>query len=1132
MKRFTKFIAVAIMFTLCLGYMFTIPFGKKKDVYAASDSVGSVLTIKGLKSTAEIDEELEIPKGSSTSAVNVTIKNPRGKVVTDYVRETDTSIVIKPTMLGYYTVEYSVADGITRSKIYSIEVKGTKPTLEFISNAKTYLPETIYDAKTVVLPTPTVKLKDNTVVEDVNMLIRDGSHAETNTTGASVVWVSAQDPNYNTVNLYRDENENIIFTATKDVNQKYTYGTYTITYFFQASNGLTITKYAQVEVEKDYKENVVDKIDMTFVWENGKSMPTSAVLGEELQLPMPVAQDKAKNNQKMQAHVTVKVDFIPNGNLSSEWKPYEVNQQTLTFVPQDKTVNGGYYRIEYKVENYFGVDTQTSVYTLKNVTDTVKPDVYLVEDYSLEDANQGNVDTTKNLSYMIPNKVIASSDNAIVLPAIYGVDNYAKFEGLELRRIWINGTNQTRLDKKDADNKYITNESLTLSYDDTELNETVRNCLKTPGTYQVRYEVYDGANTNRTLTFDVVVLERNFTDSVAPRITMPSISKVGFTGDTITFKAPTVVDYASENLQEVEIDTRNVKVEVGYYAGSNYNTFLTAFQSGADISSYIESGEFNYINTLEDDNNYYSFQIPSNATYSELKIVVRAIDNAKYGAPNNVIAENNIAVKDYTLRVVTKDANTDAPSFDISQISDVMLSAGQNETINIESVTADKTFTFTGINQDFTEIYVNVYDPNGNLVDVRGASTNVSADASQISVKGGHFKSSKDGEYTITLTATDISGNSTVVAYKYLINDTIAPVIEVGNIPATVTVGQEITLPDAVMIDNGEVKENLAQNKIDFTGFDNPAYTFNHATNIFVAKEVGTYTFVYRANDGVNEDVEVVKHITATANTNEKDKLAFNDASWNSTAKLTPIIENEVETGKYEKIKIPYLTVENAVGGIKTNSYTVKVKAPNGQDISVTELDEELYFGEFEPTAKDGEYTITYSVEDMAGNKETLTKALRVGDLVKPELEIKNQQTNLPTSAKLNGTLEILASDITYTDNSGSDGLTLTITMKKASGTETLSKKDGKYSYTFKEAGTYTLTYTVTDKAGNKAVKSQEIKVSAEGAQENVVTSVMIGVIIALVVVLTAGIAIFFIVNNKKKKSAKEANKARAKNLE
>lgn len=1122
MKKFTKFIAVAMMFTLCLGYMVTMPFSQKTYVSAEDSAVvGATLTITGLKSTAKIGEKLAIPKGEATGGaeVNVVVKDPRGRTVALQEDEQDHSTYIVPSMLGYYTVQYS-AGSITKSQIYSIKVEGTKPTLEFKDNASVYIPETIYAEKSVILPTPSVKINDE---ELENVVLRSNSESST-VEGKEVVIVSAEDPEYNSVTLTRDANDNLVFSATQK-SGSYLYGTYTLKYTYQLSTtGLKVTKYVAVEVDKDY-EQYTNKIDLTFVWESGASMPTSAVLGEETTLPMPVAQNKADSNAELQSHVSVTVDFIPNGNLSNEKISYEVDQETLTFTPKNKTENGGYYQIVYTIEDYFG-HTITNTYKLSNVSDTVKPEIYLVNDYSVEDAKNGEIDTT-DLSYTVPNKIITNSSYDLELPAIYATDNYASFENLELRRIWINGSTQTRLDIKDEDGNYIINTKLSLSSTSESTPDAVKTCLSTPGTYTVRYEAYDGVNTNRSITFEITVLDsalESSVDSTAPRITMPTISKVGFAGNTITFKAPTVVDYASDSLQEVNVDSARCKVEVGYYVGDDYNTFLASYKSGADVSEY--EGYYT-ISKSADDANYYSFDIPSNASYSELHIVVRATDHAHFGAPQQEgsVAKDNVAVSDYTLRVVKTDTNTTAPEFDINQISTELQSSKQNDKVYVvanANKQANQKFTFTGTDQDFTTITVNVYDPSGSLIDVRGASTEVNSDATQITLSGAYFTAGAHGEYVIAITARDVAGNSTVVAYRYQV-DAIKPNLTVnGVISSAVTVGETVVLPDC------KIDGDLAVDSyyIDFSGYDNPKYTFNHATNEFVALETGTFTFKYVAKNGEYTVETDPITITASANTSEDNKLSFDETDFPSTAKL--VLTNET-TGEYQAIEIPYLEVLNAVDGIKENSYSVKVVNPDGQELTITRSAEDGIYGSFVPSAKDGTYTVTYTVEDNAGNKAEISKSLAVGDITKPDITIANQDTNLPTSAKLNSTLTIASSDITLDDNMGSDNVTLTITVKDTSGsTTTLSLKDGKYSYTFESAGTYTLTYTAKDKAGNTRTKSTDIVVEAESADTTNTAMVLTGVIIGLVVVLVAGIVIYFVVVNKKtapKKDSKNNSK-------
>lgn len=1123
--------------TMCLGYMAMLPFSKKAYVSASSANVGAKLTIKGLKTTAKINQTLSIPKAvASTGTASVVIKNPRGKVVSDFVSATETEVTFKPTMLGYYTVQYLSSDGITKSQIYSIKVEGDKPTLSFADNAKVYLPKTIYAEKSVILPTPVITEGETTISESDIVLLALGETNDATTNPESKAYdvrVSVTAPDYSSVQLTRDNSNNLVFSAIKDNSENYVYGTYTVTYTYASSTGLSATKYASIVVDKDYQE-YVDKIgkdvsaNLTFVWKNSESMPTSAVLGDKLTLPTPVLQNKLDSNAELQSYAQVEVKFITNGNLSDteNIKTYEVNQQDFSFTPTDETVSGGYYQIKYTITDYFG-HTISQTYKLTNVSDTVKPTIYLVADYT----DSSDVDLT-DLSYQIPNKSIVSSDTAIVLPAIYATDNYSSAEDIKLTRSFIDDSNTSiTLDST------IGNTSLTLKYDDEELNSTVKNCLRKAGTYTIRYTATDKANNTTTKDFTLVVQE-NFVDNTAPRITLPTISSVGFEGETVTFKAPTVVDYASDSLQESSVDSVRCKVEVGYYVGSSYETFLQAYKNGDDISSYISSGEYNTISKLEDDENYYSFVVPSNV--NQLHIVVRATDNAKYAEINDVVAQNNIAVKDFDMRVVKTTTNQTAPEFDLSQISDQLGEAGQNEKVSITSNQADSKFTFTGENQDFTTVSVNVYDPSGNSVSVRGASTEVSTksiDNDTITLSGGYFTSSTSGEYVVTLTAKDISGNITVVAYKYKINDTVAPNVEVSSVPTTVTVGEETDLITSVaVIDDGkDITKDLGTTlTVSFDGYDNPSYDYNHATGKFVAKETGTFTFKYIAKDSANNTMEVVKTITATANTTtDENALGFDDTSFEPNAKLVAKLDNQgAETGKYEAIKIPYLETKNAVDGIKAESYKVKVTNPSGEEISVTVYDDQTtYYGEFEPTAKDGKYTITYSVQDNAGNTAELSKTLAVGDLINPTITIKNEDTNLPTSAKLNSYLKINSSDISFSDNI-TDGLKLTVTVKDASGsTTTLIEKNGYYTksdgenYQFTSAGTYTLTYTATDKAGNKKTVSTDIVVKAEGADETTTATILAGVIITLVVVLAVGIVIYFVVVNKKiapKKDSKD----------
>ena len=1155
MKRFGKILTFIVMIALCSVFAFASPALSIGTVVAASvtTAIGAIITVSKIPTKGEVGSPLTIPKGTSAQGdVKVIVKNPRGQEV--YNQVTTTDYTFNPDQIGNYTVQYEVTNVAsnyfaTKSQVYNINVTGVKPTLSFLANNPYIMPEVIDANDTVVLPSPIVKEQNSEVVENFVMLIATGNNQEennstTNPSSYPAVWVKATDPNYNAVNLERDASGNITFKASK-VSEEFVYGTYTLTYSYQASTGLLVTKTFSINVQKNYRENVSSKIDMTFVWADGNTMPTSAILGNKVTLPTPVGQDKNQGNAQLKTFTTVKVDYIPEGNLKDtvNWVSCPVDQQDFTFTPMHKTENGGYYRIEYKIENFFGVDTiESVVYKLDNVKDTERPDVYLVKDYT--DAT--DVDLTEDLSYSIPSKMIANANNNLVLPAIYAEDNYIKdLDGLTLRRYWINGSNETRIDEKDGSDNYITNKAVTLSTSTDASNKTpdsVKKCLQTPGTYQVRYEAYDGTNTNRSITFEIVVVEKGtFTDSVAPRITMPTILNTTFAGETITFKAPTAIDYASTSLSEVNINSKRVQLEVGYYYGADYATFLASYQAGADVSS---NASYHKIDTLENDSKTYSFTAPAYVAGSELYIVVRATDNAKYGDLNKTLtAENNVSVKAQQIRLVSITGDDTAPGFDQSQIISSHEEYSQNEKIDIKSNASNGAFVFTSEDADFVKVNVNVYDPNGKALSVRGLSRDINAAKTQITASGAYFTSTIAGDYTVVLTATDYSGNSRIVSYKLAVKDTEEPVIELSAVPTSVEVGEEIVLPKAVVMDNGEIIENIVSNEIKFVG-DNPAHDFDIATGKFIAREAGTFTFKYVASDGTHTTESALQTIVAT----DSQAPVFEEYDWEPTAPLTPILSGGEETGNYETIEVPYISATD-LNGIK--EYSVTIKNPKGEVIKTFIGSEGLNANnnyEFEPTAKDGKYTVIYKVTDFAGKSSTLEKTLSVGDVINPEIEIANESTNLPTSAKLNSQIIIKEADLTLTDNKDGSidaddyiGTTSTrklqITVKQPDGTtKTLTKSGGKWSYTFETAGTYTLTYTLQDDAGNKVTRTSTIVVDAQEVQSANVETILGTVLIVASVALLAGVIIYFVVTNKKSKvvdnKSREDAKERARKLD
>lgn len=1114
MKNFKRVFSLIIMFALTLSFAFSGRIaGAITTVKAAEIYQGSTITIRAFPSTGEIGQEITIPKGESSGNVTVEIKDPYGKKVTDYT-EDGNSIKFLAQKLGYYTVQYT--NGITKSQTYNIKIEGANPTIEFEENAQIFLPDIIASSTSVILPKPIVTKSNGDKLEGYQLKISTDATSNDVTVSVRAPIIDSATGDYKYVTLAYD-NGNVVFSPIKDEDDKFVYGAYTICYQYQESAYVSTAKYVTIKVEENY-EDIVNNIKMNFVWENDGSIPTSGNLGTEIQLPRPVAQDKSRDNKEIQSYTQVKVQFIDKTGVAHD---YEFDATNFTFVPNDKTENGAYYKVEYTISNYFGKDTITRTYEIRNVTDTSSPEYYIVDEYSVED-----LDSIKlaDMSYKIPSKIVIGCSNDIIIPALFAKDNFKSYSDLTLARYWKTDTRTIKLDN----DTYPINKNLILN--NGSMDEYVIECLRTAGTYTLRYEYGDGTNTSyKDFTIQVVENNSNAIDSLAPEISNFSLTKTVQSGEVVKFKIPSVSDYMLVDGEKVT-GTERCKVEAVYYYGDNYDDFVEAFRNNSSLDAF--NGYYEFIDKDAENDSYYSFEAPTSSTSSKIYVVVRAIDNAQYLAPNATIAQNNISIKEAQIRLVNIDpTSVEPPQLLTGFRPDATREFSQKEIINICELCHEGILKFGSQNADFTKISVNVYDPNGKEVTVRGTVTETNTEKDKISLTSATFQSTRNGEYIIVITATDVANNSTIVACRITVNDTIAPVInEKAEIPSTMVVGTTIELPSIIVIDNGEEIVNRADSEISFKGFDeNLSYDFTEGDNKFTPHQIGTYTFKYVASDGVNVTT-LIKTIEVVADTSTEGKLDIDGSNWDPTRPLIAIKDGGVETGSYKKVSVPRLQDINAKGPI--TSYKVTVVGPNNKEMIVTENDGVF---EFEPSAKDGTYTVTYTIKDSAGQTATLEKTLLIGDTTPPKLVISNEKVNLPTSAKLGSTLTINASDISYEDSvSAEKDIKLVVTIKDASGNVTTLSKDsgtGEYSYTFENAGTYTLTYTATDKAGNSKEESTKIVVNAESANKTEVTTIVGYILIAISVAFLLGIVVFFVVTNKKSIPSKESARNNAKKI-
>ncbi len=205
------------------------------------------------------------------------------------------------------------------------------------------------------------------------------------------------------------------------------------------------------------------------------------------------------------------------------------------------------------------------------------------------------------------------------------------------------------------------------------------------------------------------------------------------------------------------------------------------------------------------------------------------------------------------------------------------------------------------------------------------------------------------------------------------------------------------------------------------------------------------------ASDNIDGYLTNTINITGTVDTKKKGVYTLtytvSDVSGNVTAvtRTITVIDN---------IKPVIMGATNKT--ININSTFNPITAITAKDNVNGDLTKLIKITGAVDTKKKGVYTLTYTVSDKSGNKAVITRKITVKDNIKPVISGATAKT-----IKLKSTFNP-KTGVTAKDNVDGN-LTRII---KITGTVNTKKK-----------GTYTLTYTVTDKSGNKAVVKRKITV-------------------------------------------------------
>lgn len=822
-----------------------------------------------------------------------------------------------------------------------------------------------------------------------------------------------------------------------------------------------------VAAQKQFSLNVntTYKNDYTLNYSFNSTKPTTAVLGVETKLPT-VSGTNKETGEKVDVYYTIS---ITKGGVDKSSM-----LKDGVFTPTEK----GDYVVKYTIKNVFGTEAESFSFTIKDVKDTKDPVVYY-----------GKLEGEKivDQSHTVPSKFGLEN---IVLPAIYATDNSGEAITYkrEIYRIKTYTLDQGTIGSEDSKKPVILNYNentfadkanisnyVIFNYYDNNLNVDGKEEAFKSGIYTISYTAVDSSknDTTKSYTMELVDAYTPSTPEIDFGTVLPKQVKLG---EEISFEKPTATD---------SNDDRMVVRTSFKQAGETDWTELTELEAGKYTIKTTKAG------TLE------------------IKVETKNDD----GAIGTIT--RTIEVLDITDTTLPSLVGTPEDYGDMNAIKD-----------QFSEITLP-TMTFTDDKVDYLSVVIKVYDKDGKSVAVSGKK--LEKVTGGLKVSGAKFKASKSGNYRVSYVVTDIAGNTFLYTFKTNeVRATVAPTIVkpiFDESVQTLELGETLTLP-IPSIKNGDGEE-----------VNDPDYTVEVVSAegeyepIILGKfrplTTGKFVIQYTVRDGSLETKSALYTIDVV-NT------------------LAPTIANEFkEFEKLEKnasMSIPRVNVStNGVNDVDWSKSKIEVLY-NGSVDKTLELDKTYDTQDAENKAynytfrRDGTYTIKYTVVDTVGNTATKSFAVKVGDTEKPTLELDSSIDF--SDRKTGSTLVIDPAKITVKDNVDTginifDDLKIvvknTTTGEEISNKFTNSTRVEGYEYNLSEVGTYQVTFTLTDDAGNVTTLVKEFAVTGEGAGKEFPTEVVGIILLVLAILILGGVVAYFIITRKKVKSPEQIKKMQEK---
>lgn len=1117
MKRKKSFLAGLCTLILAVS----LAFGG--FVYSPAYAAVTDFTLNNVKIQSEVSYGGDIAIPADTG-FDVSVTTPNGTVLTSQVDGglvADNSVYnVTADELGHYTVTFTKSDMSYSFKVFS----SLEEELQLFVRNEAQIPTYVKTGDEKKLPSAYIGYYD----EDGKVVEVPGTVTVTTDTGVAIT------PGEN----FKFENAGstfIVYSAKVNDGNKY------------------LSKSYEVKVQNDFADTKAPTLSISGV-------PSSGNVNSAVTLPVATASDSF--DERVEVIVTVKgkdasgnltdvkkVELDENDYAVSELSDNEVfdNDKNMTFYP----VRSGDYRVVYQAVDDNGNKSAEWTYTI-TVSDKKAPTLVIDDTAIPEKWGYSSVIKLDGNDAAKENITLSGEDLKVKFQFPEAYDNADKAENLILSfsikdpesRTVVNFTNinqaagesGTRYTNTVTNKEYVFNNTMTdFAFDFGEyVNAIKSDASKTDyvyeGDYVVSYSAEDAAGNKSTRTFTINIAE-TFEDTSVVTVEFNNVAKYVLVSETetveFTVPAPT---YSS---------TTDTKLSLVY---DIYNADPATVDEAAALGAELKGGEVVEIK--------YETRSASDATMV-YKVVyedktLEITDEIVLVATATSDAGNTASATE----VVPLVKPSDSAMFTSVDIANINL----DEATKYDSVKTHKLgyAVVDGIaaeNRKYVGVELGVKTADGDYLTDVSAEVYSPENSGKMVIRNISFNTNVAGTYYLELRVFDLNGKSTINVIPVTIEksesgsgDFSASVnVSTADINTKIMLNNETLSAPGIFdyltaSDEGQYLKALVREISggrfsimgeEFTAMSNGFYSVKDkavlvdATNVYENYAIDT-TADQTALDNYLSQQTQTGEFTVSDSTTVSFEL---QGVMPTYSVINPADEND--------IRLPLATAFTSNGN--ADEIVLSIKSPSGSTVTPYYMSDDTKVNmasngimapgteyRFKPTAN-GTYTVTYTVKMSGKEESTFSYTIKAGDVIAPTFTLTDSNGNAAShelSVKSGYKFNFLyvkaeddksaAADLTYTKKVvGPDGEVVGGTISGKGTTYANRTYPTSGEFTLDASGKYTVTYTVSDEAGNEFKQEFEITVTNSSGGGGISLAALSTILIVVGVLLIVGVVVY-----------------------